>query len=128
MVKRLNVSGAFHSALMRDAAAELAKFLDGITLRDATVPVIANVTAQPVTAAPALRDLLKRQIHSPVRWEESVRAVRRLDAGPLLEVGAGTVLKGLVRRIDREAVCTAIGDRAGLEAFLKTLPSGSGGR
>jgi len=128
MVKRLNVSGAFHSELMQSAAASLAEFLDGIAVRDAQVPVVANVTARPVTEAALLRELLKRQIASPVRWDESVRAVRALDPGPLLEVGAGSVLKGLARRIDREAVCTAIGDRAGLDAFLKTLPSASGGR
>jgi len=128
MVKRLNVSGAFHSALMRDAAAELARFLDGIAMRDAAVPVVANVWGQPETRAESLRDLLKRQIHSPVRWEESMRALRALHPGAWLEVGAGAVLKGLARRIDREAVCTALGDRAGLEAFLKALPSGSVGR
>jgi [acyl-carrier-protein] S-malonyltransferase len=110
MVKRLNVSGAFHSGLMRSAAAALAEFLDGIVVRDATVPVVANVTAQPATEAALLRDLLKRQIASPVRWDESLRTVRALDRGPRSR-SAGR--RARLRRIDRDAVCT-IGDRAGL--------------
>jgi [acyl-carrier-protein] S-malonyltransferase len=127
IVKRLNVSGAFHSALMREPAAALAAYLDEFTFRDAAVPVIANVTAAPVQRGTELRELLKRQIHSPVRWNESMEAMRRLFPGPALELGAGSVLKGLLRRIDRNAECTALGDRGSLEGFLaKSLAVGGG--
>jgi [acyl-carrier-protein] S-malonyltransferase len=126
IVKRLNVSGAFHSALMQEPARQLAAYLQEFEVRDAAVPVVANVTAEPETAGAVLRGLLGRQIASPVRWEESMRALRQRDHGPLLEVGAGSVLKGLLRRIDRSAECTAVGDGASLEAWLKALPPGPG--
>lgn len=123
LVKRLNVSGAFHSELMREPGAELARHLDRVAWRDATVPVVANVTGEVVTRGDDLRELLKRQIHSPVRWEASMRVLRRQFAGPVLEVGPGAVLKGLLRRIDRAAVCDGVGDRAGLESASKNATS-----
>jgi len=83
------------------------------------VPVVANVTAEPERQAAALRDLLKRQIASPVQWVDSMLALRRIDAGDILEVGAGNVLTGLFKRIDKSAPCTAVGDRASLEALLE---------
>jgi [acyl-carrier-protein] S-malonyltransferase len=119
IVKRLNVSGAFHSALMQEPSNRLAETLDALTLHDAKVPVIANVTAEPQQRAATLRQLLKRQIVSPVQWVESMRALRRIDDAEILEVGAGTVLTGLFKRIDNSAQCTAVGDRAALEAFLE---------
>jgi [acyl-carrier-protein] S-malonyltransferase len=119
IVKRLNVSGAFHSALMQEPSNRLAETLDALTLHDAKVPVIANVTAEPQQQAATLRQLLKRQIASPVQWVESMRALRRIDDAEILEVGAGTVLTGLFKRIDKNAQCTAVGDRAALEAFLE---------
>jgi [acyl-carrier-protein] S-malonyltransferase len=125
LVKRLNVSGAFHSALMQRPAQELADYLAGFTVADARVPVVPNVTAEPETRGEVLRTLLARQIRSPVRWEASMRALRQRFAGPLLEVGAGGVLKGLMRRIDRSAECEAVGERAGLEAFLAKIATAS---
>jgi [acyl-carrier-protein] S-malonyltransferase len=118
MVKSLNVSGAFHSALMREPAADLAMALAAAAFTDATVPVVPNVTALPATRAEELRRLLAQQIHSPVRWDASMRALRAAFTGPLLEVGPGAVLRGLLKRIDRDAVCTSVGDRASLEALL----------
>lgn len=119
LVKQLNVSGAFHSALMRQPGAALAAHLDRVAWRDAAVPVVANVTAAVETRGEALRELLKQQIHSPVRWEDSMRTLRRHDGGPLLEVGSGSVLKGLLRRIDRAAACEAVGDPSGIETALR---------
>ena len=125
MVKRLNVSGAFHSALMQEPARSLATTLDAVTMQDAQIPVVANVTAEPQQQADALRDLLKRQIASPVQWVDSMLALRRIDAGEVLEVGAGSVLKGLLKRIDKQASCTSMGDRAALEAFLQKTTTAS---
>ena len=118
MVKALQVSGAFHSALMREPAAGLARALAATTFADAKVPVVPNVTAAPETRGQVLRDLLARQIDSPVRWEESMKALRAACAEPVLEVGAGSVLRGLLRRIDRAAECTSVGDRPSLDALL----------
>jgi [acyl-carrier-protein] S-malonyltransferase len=118
LVRRLAVSGAFHSALMREPAAELAAYLLEFAFGDAAVPVVANVTATPETRGAVLRDLVARQIAAPVRWAESMRALRGCWPGPALELGPGAVLKGLLRRIDRSAACIPVGDRAGLEALL----------
>jgi [acyl-carrier-protein] S-malonyltransferase len=94
---------------MEDAQAGLAEFLEEIEIRDARIPVVANVTARPVTAAAEIRANLIAQMTAPVRWEESMRWF--LAAGPVefTEIGAGSVLKGLLRSIDRAAVCTALG-------------------
>jgi len=73
----LVVSGAFHSPLMEGAREGLKKALDLATIRDAEIPVYANVTAEPVTHAAEIRDLLYRQLTHPVRWEQSVRAMAR---------------------------------------------------
>ncbi len=128
IVKRLNVSGAFHSALMREPAEIFAAELEQTEFLDAAVPVLTNVSAQVERSGTRLRALLQRQIASPVRWTESMLAMRSQWRGPVLEVGSGCVLKGLLRRIDREAVCTAVGDHADIEALLqKGLPSTSNG-
>jgi [acyl-carrier-protein] S-malonyltransferase len=121
LVKRLNVSGAFHSALMRRPAEELAADLQACRFADACVPVVANVTAAAETRGASLRELLERQIRVPVLWDASMRALRASHAGPLLEVGPGSVLRGLLRRIDRAAECEAVGERAGLESLLAKI-------
>jgi [acyl-carrier-protein] S-malonyltransferase len=125
IVKRLNVSGAFHSALMQEPARRLAEELDTLELSDAHVPVVPNVTAQAERKATVLRDLLKRQIAAPVQWVDSMHALRRIDPGPVLEVGAGNVLKGLFKRIDKAAECTALGDLPSLDAFLQEIATAS---
>lgn len=114
----LNVSGAFHSALMEDARAELAEFLDGIEIRDASIPVVANVTAAPETGAAEIRRNLVDQMISPVLWEDSMRFL--LDAGvtSFYEVGAGRVLRGLLRSIDRKASCVSVGAAETLPEIL----------
>ncbi len=114
----LNVSGAFHSALMEDAQAELAEFLRGLEFRDARVPVVANVSARPVTAAAEIRQNLVDQMTNPVRWEESMRFL--LDGGVtgFYEVGAGKVLRGLLRSIDRSAKAVPVGTPESVAAIL----------
>jgi len=115
---RLNVSGAFHSALMADARDELAEFLADVEIRDAAVPVVANVSARPVTAAAELRRNLVDQMTAPVRWEESVRFLLDEGVGDLYEIGAGKVLRGLVRAIDRSVRCTPVGTPDTVNAAL----------
>ena len=122
----LRVSGAFHSPLMAEAATDFARVLEAVPLRDPSVPVVANVDASPAISATAVRDRLRRQMVSPVRWEESVATLLRLGAEVLLEVGPGSVLTGLARRIAPEARAVSIGSPAaaralgdGLEAALR---------
>jgi len=100
MAKELVVSGAFHSPLMESARRGLKEVLDRTTIRDARIPVYANVTAEPVTEAAVIRDLLYRQLTSPVRWEQTVHNMLRDGATDFVEIGPGKVLQGLVKRTD----------------------------
>ncbi len=99
MVKELVVSGAFHSPLMHSAKVGLKAALDATSINDARVPVYANVTAEPVTKASDIRDLLYQQLTSPVRWEQTIRNMVRDGADVFYEIGPGKVLQGLVKRI-----------------------------
>jgi [acyl-carrier-protein] S-malonyltransferase len=100
IVKELPVSGAFHSPLMESAQAGLKAALDRTDIRNAVVPVYANVTARPVRHADEIRSLLYRQLTSPVRWEESVAGMVADGATTFTEIGPGKVLQGLVKRIN----------------------------
>ncbi len=103
LVKELVVSGAFHSPLMASARDGLRKKLDETTIADAAIPVYANVTAEPVTKAEDIRDVLFRQLTSPVRWEESIIHMVRDSADSFWEIGPGKVLQGLAKRIAASA-------------------------
>ncbi len=108
LAKELVVSGAFHSPLMQPAKEKLKAALDKIQLRNAKIPVYANVTAQPVTKADDIRRLLFEQVTSPVRWEESVLNMNTGGATRFIEVGPGKVLQGLVKRIVASAEVSGI--------------------
>jgi len=98
---RLPVSAPFHSALMRPARERMEELLAATVISDAEVPVVTNADAEPVWRGELLRDSLVRQIDSPVRWVESVRRLAREGVNQALEIGPGSVLAGLVRRIER---------------------------
>jgi [acyl-carrier-protein] S-malonyltransferase len=100
LVKELVVSGAFHSPLMEGAREGLRTALETSTIRDAKVPVYANVSARPVQQAGEIRRLLEEQLTSPVRWEESVVRMIGDGAAAFVEIGPGKVLQNLVKRID----------------------------
>ena len=94
----LNVGGAFHSPLMAPAVQAFQPHLAAAPLRDPSIPVVANATAEPVTSAEELRELLARQLTGRVRWTESVRRMAALGVDTFIEVGPGTVLGGLIMR------------------------------
>ena len=96
-VIRLNVGGAFHTSLMQPAAEQMASVLDGAEIADPQTPVIGNVEAAPLTTAAEVRKDLKAQIRRPVRWRDTVLAMRELGVETFVEIGPGTVLTGLVR-------------------------------
>ena len=98
----LAVSGAFHSPLMEPARAGLAQALAEAPFRAPRVPVYCNVTAQPAQTSGEIRSLLERQLVSPVRWSEQVRRMAADGADEFIEIGAGSVLSGLVKRIAPE--------------------------
>jgi [acyl-carrier-protein] S-malonyltransferase len=113
----LEVSGAFHSPLMESAAHGLAEALASIRITPSRIPVYANASASAVTEPEAIRESLVRQLLSPVRWEESVRAMRADGFERFVEMGPGKVLSGLVRSIDRAAATVAVGGPDDLAAL-----------
>lgn len=114
----LNVSGAFHSPLMAVAEAGLAEQLDLVDLTAPEFPVVSNVNAEAVTEAARARELLLRQLTSPVRWTACMRTILDGGVNTFLELGPGSVLSGLLRRIDRDAKAVTLGTVAEVEAFL----------
>jgi len=100
---RLAVAGAFHTELMRPADEKLAEALAGVTVRAPRVPVWSNVDARPHTDPAEIRDLLVRQVVSPVRWEETVRGLLAGGVDRFYEIGPGRVLAGLLKRVNRKA-------------------------
>lgn len=114
---QLNVSGAFHSPLMRSAEAGLKAHLEGVELASPRFPVVSNVTAQPVNDMAEARRLLVAQLTSPVRWTESMRTLRATGVGRFYELGPGAVLTGLLKRIDREAEGRSLGTVAETAEF-----------
>ena len=102
MAKELNVSGAFHSPLMEPAKKRLSAALDNIEINTATMPVYANVTAEPVIEPDEIRSNLKNQLDCPVKWHETIDNMKTAGATEMVEVGPGRVLQGLTRRIDKK--------------------------
>ncbi|WP_342400252.1 ACP S-malonyltransferase [Weizmannia sp. FSL W8-0676] len=117
----LQVSGPFHSKLMEPAAEKFKAVLDGIAIRDAAVPVIANVDAEVETGAVDIKAKLIRQLYSPVLWEDSVKKMISLGVDTFIEVGPGKVLSGLIRKIDRSVKTYAVQDMETLEAAVGAL-------
>ena len=115
----LNVSGAFHSPLMKNAAQGLRRALAEVSIQPARIPVIANASASSVAEPEAIRESLYRQLESPVRWEESMRVLLESPGPPFLEVGPGKVLRGLLRSIDRDAACGTAGEPADIKEALQ---------
>ncbi|WP_429844585.1 ACP S-malonyltransferase [Brevibacillus sp. FIR094] len=95
----LNVSGPFHSSLMQPAADKLQVVLAGVTVQEATVPVVANVTARPVSEATIMVDQLVQQVSAPVLWEDSVQWMVEAGVTTFVEFGPGKVLAGLIKKI-----------------------------
>ncbi len=117
----LDVSAPFHCSLLQPAADAMAEALDSVAMQDPSVPLVANVTAQPVESAADLPNLLVRQVTATVRWRESMTFMRDNDVDRVVELGSGKVLSGLVRRIDREMSGVAVEGPDDIEALLKEL-------
>lgn len=108
----LPVSGAFHSPVMSPAAAALARAVAAAPIRDAAVPLVANITARPITLAADVRSELARQIEAPVQWTRSIAWLADQGVRTFVEIGAGQVLAGLIKRIARDATTLAVGTAA----------------
>jgi [acyl-carrier-protein] S-malonyltransferase len=112
---RLAVSIAAHSPLMASAALDFQQRLDETAFSQPDMPVYANATAAPMTTADEIRQQLARQLTAPVRWTETIQAMIAAGADRFVEIGAGDVLTGLVKRIDRKVVRVTINSVASLE-------------
>jgi [acyl-carrier-protein] S-malonyltransferase len=113
----LMVSAPFHSTLMQPAADRLAAELAKVEVREPVVPVVANVDAAPNRDAGRVRDLLTRQVTAAVRWEESVQRLAEMEVTEAIEVGHGSVLAGLVKRIAPTIRVRGAGDPAAIAAL-----------
>jgi [acyl-carrier-protein] S-malonyltransferase len=117
----LPVSAPFHCPLMQPAAEAMAEALADVALSMPAVPLVANITAKQVSDPETIRGLLVRQVTGMVRWRESVAYMKEQGVDKIAEIGAGKVLAGLVKRIDREIETASAGEPAEIEALLKAL-------
>ncbi|WP_019911230.1 ACP S-malonyltransferase [Paenibacillus sp. HW567] len=114
----LEVSGPFHSSLMKEAAEQLAVELEKVTFNAPAMPVVVNVTAAPVTDPEEIRELLVRQVFSPVLWQDSVEHLIAAGVDTFVEIGSGSVLAGLIRKIDKNVKVVNINSLESAQAGL----------
>ncbi len=117
----LPVSAPFHCPLMAAVAEVMEKALEEVSLTMPRVPVVANVTAAPASDPNEIRELLVEQVIRLVRWRETVLLFKEREVEEIVEIGAGRVLTGLVKRIDRELAASSVGTAAETEALMKRL-------
>jgi [acyl-carrier-protein] S-malonyltransferase len=115
----LAVSAPFHCDLMKPAAKRLEPLLEAANFKDLWVSLVSNVDASPIGTATAVRNALLRQVASPVRWVESVQKMIAMGVQRFVEVGPGSVLTGLIKRIDGNVELINVSDVPSLEAFLE---------
>lgn len=116
----LEVSGPFHSSLMKGAAEKLAEKLKTVTFSPAAVPVVANVTARPAEDG-QVQDLLTAQVYSPVLWEDSVTWLIEQGVDTFIEIGSGSVLTGLIKKTDKTVKLYNVNSLETLEATASEL-------
>lgn len=117
----LDVSGPFHSTLMKPAAAQLREVLDGIEMKDAHIPVVVNVSAKPISTAAEIKEKLIEQLYSPVLWEDSVLKMIDLGVDTFIEIGPGKVLSGLIKKIDKTVKTYSVADEESCIAVIDVL-------
>ena len=117
-VQPLNVSGPFHSSLLEPAGKRLRDVLQKIRMRQCEIPVYCNAYAAAVRNPDEIVEVLVKQVSSPVRWEETIRAMRADGVTAFVELGPGRVLSGLVRRIDPDVEVLNVEDPASWSKFV----------
>ena len=117
----LPVSAPFHSALMKPAEIKLQKELEQTKFYDLSCPVITNIEAKPITKGSEARSALIKQVCSPVRWSETMQVLVNQGVETVIELGAGKVLSGLIKRFNRSINCYQVGDRESLSQTLAAL-------
>jgi len=119
----LEVSGAFHSSLMQEAAAGFAGFLKNFNLGPGSIPVISNVTARPQQNKAEITQNLIKQICSPVLWEDTIKFMAAQGVKTFYEIGPGNILKGLIRKINPELTVINIGKKEDVDKCVSLLSS-----
>ncbi len=117
----LVVAGAYHSRLMQSARDKVADALVSLPMREPKVSVVSNVTARPAASVAEIKDLLVRQVTSPVRWSESMQWLISQGFTRFIELGPGTVLSGLMKRINKDVEMLSVSDCATLEATVERM-------
>ncbi|MCM1100118.1 MAG: ACP S-malonyltransferase [Clostridium sp.] len=117
----LAVSGPFHSEMLAEAGRSLARELEQVRLEDLKIPYVTNVTAELVQDTAEIRDLLARQISSPVRWQQSVERMIQEGADTFIEIGPGRTLSGFVKKISRDVKVYNIETVSDMEEVLARL-------
>jgi len=116
-VLKLPVAGAFHTELMRPAADAFGPVVDAAQISEASAPVYANVSAGPVKTGDEIRDGLKRQITSPVLWEQTVKNLAAAGLKKFVELGPGATVSNMIKRIVPDAECRNVSNLADVNAF-----------
>jgi [acyl-carrier-protein] S-malonyltransferase len=117
----LAVSAPFHCALMKPAEERLAPELRALHVADPRIPIVANVDAEPKRTSGASIEALVRQVSSPVQWEDVVKRLVAEGVTTCVELGPGSVLAGLIKKIDRSVKVLSIEDAAGLDGALEQI-------
>ncbi|GIO61204.1 ACP S-malonyltransferase [Paenibacillus cineris] len=117
----LEVSGPFHSSLMKSAAEKLGGKLQPLHFDEPTIPVIANVTARPAASAEEIRGLLVEQVYSPVLWEDTVTFLISQGVDTFVEIGPGNVLTGLIKKTDKSVKLINVSSLDSLETLKASL-------
>ncbi|MCY4185516.1 MAG: ACP S-malonyltransferase [Rhodobacteraceae bacterium] len=120
-VVELTVSAPFHCQLMNPAAERMKEALENTEIRSPCIPIVANVTAQPVIDADEIRSNLIKQVTATVRWHESINHLSREQVTNAFELGSGNVLTGLVRRINRNIKCVPVGNSQQVKSVLERM-------
>lgn len=120
----LQVSGPFHSTLMKPAAEKFASILNKLEIKDIDIPVITNVNAEPLTEAKDIKRKLIEQLYSPVLWEDSVEKMLSLGVDTFVEIGPGKVLSGLIKKVNRRMQTYAVQDLESCQETIEKLKEG----
>jgi len=118
LVRLLPVSGAFHSSLLTEVGEDFKNFLSSFSFNDFQCPVVANVTAEEYQGKEQIVDLLSKQIYNPVLWVKSIQNIIEKGLTQFVEVGPGTVLKGLIGKINSDTEVVSVGTEIALSEFL----------
>ena len=114
----LKVSGAFHSPLMSPAREQLAELINSLEISDTICPLFSNVDAKPIMKSEEIKNSLIKQLESPVQWTNSVLGMKNLGVNSFIEIGPGSVLKGLNKRIDKSLTTQCVGTYEQLEKLI----------